>query len=148
MSKKMSLASEIKKHAGTELAELLSELKHLRAEQAKGHASKVVYMIDTTTQIGGKLHEAGCGFSPCFFGSLKECESAIRACANACFKQLEADKCKPRIVVSFDSEKIAKGAVRLYYTEMKSKKNAFREFRPVAFELADSLEKAKQLMEF
>ena len=105
-------------------------------------------MIDITTQIGGKLHEAGCGFSPCFFGSLKECESAIRACANACFKQLEADKCKPRIVVSFDSEKIAKGAVRLYYTEMKSKKNAFREFRPVAFELADSLEKAKQLMEF
>ena len=32
----MSLASEIKKHAGTELAELLSELKYLRAKQAKG----------------------------------------------------------------------------------------------------------------
>ena len=144
----MSLTKQIKANLGTELAELLSELKQLRAERKKGHASKVIYMIDTTTQIGGKLHEAGCGFSPCFFGSLKECESAIRACANACFKQLEADKCKPRIVVSFDSEKIAKGAVRLYYTEMKSKKNAFREFRPVAFELADSLEKAKQLMEF
>ena len=144
----MSLAKQIKANLGTELAELLSELKQLRAERKKGHASKVIYMIDTTTQIGGKLYEAGCGFSPCFFGSLKECESAIRACANACFKQLEADKCKPRIVVSFDSEKIAKGAVRLYYTEMKSKKSAFREFRPVAFELADSLEKAKQLMEF
>lgn len=142
----MSLASEIKKYAGTELAELLSELKHLRAERKKGHASKVIYMIDTTTQIGGKLHEAGCGFSPCFFGSLKECESAIRACANACFKQLEADKCKPRIVVSFDSEKIAKGAVRIYYTEKGSKKSAIREFRPVSFELADSLEKAKDLM--
>ena len=58
MSKKISLASEIKKHAGTELAELLSELRHLRAKQAKGHNQKVVYMIDTTTQIGGKLHEA------------------------------------------------------------------------------------------
>src|SRR5574344_723455 len=78
MSKKISLASEIKKQAGTELAELLSELKYLRAKQAKGHNQKVVYMIDTTTQIGGKLYEAGCGFSPCFFGSLKECESAIR----------------------------------------------------------------------
>ena len=143
----MSLAKQIKANLGTELAELLSELKHLRAKQKKGHASKVVYMIDTTTQIGGKLHEAGCGFSPCFFGSLKECESAIRACAHACFKQLEADKCKPRIVVSYNSEKIAKGAVRIYYTEMQSKKNALREFRPVAFELADSLEKAKQLME-
>ena len=144
----MSLASEIKKHAGTELAELLSELKQLRAERKKGHASKVIYMIDTTTQIGGKLHEAGCGFSPCFFGSLKECESAIRACANACFKQLKTDKCKPRLVVSFYSEKIAKGAVRIYYTEKGSKKSAIREFRPVSFELADSLEKAKQLMEF
>ena len=40
MSKKMSLASEIKKHAGTELAELLSELRHLRAKQAKGHNRK------------------------------------------------------------------------------------------------------------
>ena len=50
----MSLASEIKKHAGTELAELLSELRHLRAKQAKGHKKKVVYMIDTSTQIGGK----------------------------------------------------------------------------------------------
>ena len=68
---KMSLASEIKKHAGTELAELLSELRHLRAKQAKGHNQKVVYMIDTTTQIGGKLHEAGCGFSPCFFGFVR-----------------------------------------------------------------------------
>ena len=144
----MSLAKQIKANLGTELAELLSELKHLRAEQAKGHASKVVYMIDTTTQIGGKLHEAGCGFSPCFFGSLKECESAIRACANACFKQLKADKCKPRLIVSFDSEKIAKGAVRIYYTEKGSKKSAIREFRPVNFELADSLEKAKELMEF
>lgn len=144
----MSLVSEIKKHTGTELAEYLSELKYLRAKQKKGHSQKVIYMIDTTTQIGGKLYEAGCGFSPCFFGSLKECESAIRACANACFKQLEADKCKPRIVVSFDSEKIAKGAVRLYYTEKGSKKSAIREFRPVSFELADSLEKAKQLMEF
>ena len=144
----MSLASEIKKHAGTELAEFLSELKYLRAKQKKGHNQKVVYMIDTTTQIGGKLHEAGCGFSPCFFGSLKECESAIRACANACFKQLKADKCKPRLIVSFDSDKIAKGAMRIYYTEKGSKKSAIREFRPVAFELADSLEKAKQLMEF
>ena len=144
----MSLASEIKKHAGTELAELLSELKYLRAKQKKGHNQKVIYMIDTTTQIGGKLHEAGCGFSPCFFGSLKECESAIRACANACFKQLKADKCKPRLIVSFDSQRIAKGAVRIYYTEKGSKKSAIREFRPVAFELADSLEKAKQLMEF
>ena len=144
----MSLASEIKKHAGTELAEFLSELKYLRAKQAKGHNHKVVYMIDTTTQIGGKLHEAGCGFSPCFFGSLKECESAIRACANACFKQLKADKCKPRLIVSFDSDKIAKGAMRIYYTEKGSKKSAIREFRPVSFELADSLEKAKQLMEF
>ena len=144
----MSLASEIKKHAGTELAELLSELKYLRAKQAKGHNQKVIYMIDTTTQIGGKLHEAGCGFSPCFFGSLKECESAIRACANACFKQLEADKCKPRLIVIFDSQKIAKGAVRIYYTKKGSKKSAIREFRPVSFELADSLEKAKQLMEF
>ena len=144
----MSLASESKKHAGTELAEFLSELKYLRAKQKKGHNQKVIYMIDTTTQIGGKLHEAGCGFSPCFFGSLKECESAIRACANACFKQLQADKCKPRLIVSFDSEKIAKGAVRLYYTEKGSKKSAIREFRPVSFELADSLEKAKQLMEF
>ena len=144
----MSLASEIKKHAGTELAEFLSELKYLRAKQAKGHNQKVVYMIDTTTQIGGKLHEAGCGFSPCFFGSLKECESAIRACANACFKQLKADKCKPRLIVSFDSQRIAKGAVRIYYTEKGSKKSAIREFRPVAFELADSLEKAKELMEF
>ena len=144
----MSLVSEIKKHAGTELAEFLSELKYLRAKQKKGHNQKVIYMIDTTTQIGGKLHEAGCGFSPCFFGSLKECESAIRACANACFKQLKADKCKPRIVVSFDSEKIAKGAGRIYYTEKGSKKSAIREFRPVSFELADSLEKAKELMEF
>ena len=144
----MSFAREIKKHAGTELAELLSELKYLRAKQAKGHNQKVIYMIDTTTQIGGKLHEAGCGFSPCFFGSLKECESAIRACANACFKQLEADKCKPRLIVSFDSQKIAKGAVRIYYTKKGSKKSAIREFRPVSFELADSLEKAKQLMEF
>ena len=144
----MSLASEIKKHAGTELAEFLSELKYLRAKQKKGHNQKVIYMIDTTTQIGGKLHEAGCGFSPCFFGSLKECESAIRACANACFKQLKADKCKPRLIVSFDSQRIAKGAVRIYYTEKGSKKSAIREFRPVAFELADSLEKAKQLMEF
>ena len=144
----MSLASEIKKHAGTELAEFLSELKYLRAKQKKGHNQKVIYMIDTTTQIGGKLHEAGCGFSPCFFGSLKECESAIRACANACFKQLKADKCKPRLIVSFDSQKIAKGAVRIYYTEKGSKKSAIREFRPVSFELADSLEKAKQLMEF
>ena len=144
----MSLASEIKKHAGTELAEFLSELKYLRAKQKKGHNQKVIYMIDTTTQIGGKLHEAGCGFSPCFFGSLKECESAIRACANACFKQLQADKCKPRLIVSFDSEKIAKGAMRIYYTEKGSKKSAIREFRPVSFELADSLEKAKQLMEF
>ncbi|MDY3671765.1 MAG: hypothetical protein SO038_00465 [Campylobacter sp.] len=142
----MSLASEIKKHAGTELAELLSELKHLRAERKKGHASKVIYMIDTTTQIGGKLHEAGCGFSPCFFGSLKECESAIRACANACFKQLEADKCKPRILVNYESDKIAKGAVRVYYTEKRTKKNAIREFRPVSFELANTLEKAKELM--
>ena len=148
MSKKISLASEIKKHAGTELAEFLSELKYLRAKQKKGHNQKVIYMIDTTTQIGGKLHEAGCGFSPCFFGSLKECESAIRACANACFKQLKADKCKPRLIVSFDSQRIAKGAVRIYYTEKGSKKSAIREFRPVAFELADSLEKAKQLMEF
>ena len=144
----MSLVSEIKKHAGTELAEFLSELKYLRAKQKKGHNQKVIYMIDTTTQIGGKLHEAGCGFSPCFFGSLKECESAIRACANACFKQLKADKCKPRLIVSFDSQRIAKGAVRIYYTEKGSKKSAIREFRPVAFELADSLEKAKQLMEF
>ena len=144
----MSLASEIKKHAGTELAEFLSELKYLRAKQKKGHNQKVIYMIDTTTQIGGKLHEAGCGFSPCFFGSLKECESAIRACANACFKQLKADKCKPRLIVSFDSDKIAKGAMRIYYTEKGSKKSAIREFRPVSFELADSLEKAKQLMEF
>ena len=144
----MSLAREIKKHAGTELAELLSELRFLRAKQAKGHNPKVIYMIDTTTQIGGKLHEAGCGFSPCFFGSLKECESAIRACANACFKQLQADKCKPRLVISFDSKKIAKGAVRIYYTEKGSKKSAIREFRPVSFELADSLEKAKELMEF
>ena len=144
----MSLASEIKKHAGTELAEFLSELKYLRAKQKKGHNQKVIYMIDTTTQIGGKLHEAGCGFSPCFFGSLKECESAIRACANACFKQLKADKCKPRLIVSFDSQRIAKGAVRIYYTEKGSKKSAIREFRPVAFELADSLEKAKELMEF
>ena len=144
----MSLTSEIKKHAGTELAEFLSELKYLRAKQKKGHNQKVIYMIDTTTQIGGKLHEAGCGFSPCFFGSLKECESAIRACANACFKQLKADKCKPRLIVSFDSDKIAKGAMRIYYTEKGSKKSAIREFRPVSFELADSLEKAKQLMEF
>ena len=144
----MSLASEIKKHTGTELAEFLSELKYLRAKQKKGHNQKVIYMIDTTTQIGGKLHEAGCGFSPCFFGSLKECESAIRACANACFKQLKADKCKPRLMVSFDSDKIAKGAMRIYYTEKGSKKSAIREFRPVSFELADSLEKAKQLMEF
>ena len=73
----MSLAKQIKANLGTELAELLSELKQLRTERQKGHASKVVYMIDTTTQIGGKLHEAGCGFSPCFFGSLKECESAM-----------------------------------------------------------------------
>ena len=144
----MSLASEIKKHAGTELAELLSELRFLRAKQAKGHNQKVIYMIDTTTQIGGKLHEAGCGFSPCFFGSLKECESAIRACANECFKQLKVDKCKPRLIVSFDSQRIAKGAVRIYYTEKGSRKSAIREFRPVSFELADSLEKAKQLMEF
>ena len=144
----MSLAKQIKANLGTELAELLSELKQLRTERKKGHASKVVYMIDTTTQIGGKLHEAGCGFSPCFFGSLKECESAIRACANACFKQLKVDKCKPRLVVSFDSEKIAKGAVRIYYTKKGSRKSAIREFRPVSFELADSLEKAKQLMEF
>ena len=144
----MSLASEIKKHAGTELAEFLSELKYLRAKQTKGHNQKVIYMIDTTTQIGGKLYEAGCGFSPCFFGSLKECESAIRACANACFKQLKADKCKPRLIVSFDSEKIAKGAVRIYYTKKGSRKSAIREFRPVSFELADSLEKAKELMEF
>ena len=144
----MSLVSEIKKHAGTELAELLSELRFLRAKQAKGHNQKVIYMIDTTTQIGGKLHEAGCGFSPCFFGSLKECESAIRACANACFKQLEMDKCKPRLVISFDSQRIAKGAVRIYYTKKGSKKSAIREFRPVSFELADSLEKAKELMEF
>ena len=50
----MSLAKQIKANLGTELAELLSELKHLRAERKKGHASKVVYMIDTTTQIGGK----------------------------------------------------------------------------------------------
>ena len=50
----MSLAKQIKANLGTELAELLSELKHLRAEQAKGHASKVVYMIDPTTQSGGK----------------------------------------------------------------------------------------------
>ncbi|MCI7586423.1 MAG: hypothetical protein SPE49_08370 [Campylobacter sp.] len=142
----MSLAKQIKANLGTELAELLSELKHLRAKQAKGHNQKVVYMIDTTTQIGGKLHEAGCGFSPCFFGSLKECESAIRACANACFKQLETDKCKPRLVVSFDSQKIAKGAVRIYYTEKGSKKSAIREFRPVAFKLANTLEKAKELM--
>ena len=142
----MSLGKQIKANLGTELAELLSELKHLRAERKKGHASKIIYMIDTTTQIGGKFHEAGCGFSPCFFGSLKECESAIRACANACFKQLEADKCKPRIVVSFDSEKIAKGAVRIYYTEKGSKKSAIREFRPISFELANTLEKAKELM--
>ena len=38
----MSLASEIKKHAGTELAELLSELRHLRAKQAKGHNQKLI----------------------------------------------------------------------------------------------------------
>lgn len=142
----MSLASEIKKHAGTELAELLSELKHLRAEQKKGHASKVVYMIDTTTQIGGKLHEAGCGFSPCFFGSLKECESAIRCACAMCFKAPKRDKCKPRLVISYDSDKIAKGAVRIYYTEKGSKKSAIREFRPVSFELANTLEKAKELM--
>ena len=144
----MSLASEIKKHAGTELAELLSELRFLRAKQAKGHNQKVIYMIDTTTQIGGKLYEAGCGFSPCFFGSLKECESAIRCACAMCFKALKRDKCKPRLVTSYDSEKIAKGAVRIYYTEKGSKKSAIREFRPVSFELADSLEKAKQLMEF
>ena len=52
----MSLAKQIKANLGTELAELLSELKQLRAERKKGHASKVIYMIDTTTQIGGKLH--------------------------------------------------------------------------------------------
>lgn len=103
-------------------------------------------MIDTTTQIGGKLHEAGCGFSPCFFGSLKECESAIRACANACFKQLEADKCKPRILVNYESDKIAKGAVRVYYTEKRTKKSAITEFRPVSSQLAGTLEKAKELM--
>ena len=142
----MSLAKQIKANLGTELAELLSELKDLRAERKKGHASKVVYMIDTTTQIGGKLHEAGCGFSPCFFGSLKECESAIRACANECFKQLKTDKCKPRLIISFDSEKIAKGAVRIYYTEKGSKKSAIREFRPVSFQLANTLDKAKELM--
>lgn len=142
----MSLAKQIKAHSGTEIAELLSELRHLRAERKKGHAIKVIYMIDTTTQIGGKLYEAGCGFSPCFFGSLKECESAIRACANACFKQLEADKCKPRILVNYESDKIAKGAVRVYYTEKRTKKNAIREFRPVSFELAGTLEKAKELM--
>lgn len=142
----MSLAKQIKAHSGTELAELLSELRHLRVERKKGHAIKVIYMIDTTTQIGGKLYEAGCGFSPCFFGSLKECESAIRACANACFKQLEADKCKPRILVNYESDKIAKGAVRVYYTEKRTKKNAMREFRPVRFELASTLEKAKELM--
>ncbi|MDD7323611.1 MAG: hypothetical protein SOU37_01380 [Campylobacter lanienae] len=142
----MSLAKQIKANLGTELAELLSELKQLRAERKKGHASKVIYMIDTTTQIGGKLHEAGCGFSPCFFGSLKECESAIRACANACFKQLEADKCKPRILVNYESDKIAKGAVRVYYTEKRTKKSAIREFRPVAFKLAGTLERAKELM--
>ena len=142
----MSLASEIKKHAGTELAKLLSELKHLRAERKKGHAQKIIYMIDTTTQIGGKLHEAGCGFSPCFFGSLKECESAIRCACAMCYKALQRDKCKPRLVSSYDSDKIAKGAVRIYYTEKASKKSAIREFRPVAFELAGTLERAKELM--
>ena len=59
----MSLTKQIKANLG--------ELKQLRAERKKGHASKVIYMIDTTTQIGGKLHEAGCGFSPCFLVRLK-----------------------------------------------------------------------------
>ena len=143
----MSLAKQIKANLGTELAELLSELKQLRAERKKGHASKVIYMIDTTTQIGGKLHEAGCGFSPCFFGSLKECESAIRCACAMCYKALQRDKCKPRLVTSYESDKIAKGAVRIYYSEKSSKKSAIREFRPVAFELANTLEKAKELME-
>ena len=79
----MSLASEIKKHADTELAELLSELKYLRAKQAKGHNQKVVYMIDTTTQIGGKLHEAGCGFSPLKFTKTIS-RSAIFATTSFC----------------------------------------------------------------
>ena len=143
----MSLTKQIKANLGTELAELLSELKQLRAERKKGHASKVIYMIDTTTQIGGKLHEAGCGFSPCFFGSLKECESAIRCACAMCYKALQRDKCKPRLVTSYESDKIAKGAVRIYYSEKSSKKSAIREFRPVAFELANTLEKAKELME-
>lgn len=98
-----------------DVAELLSELKHFRALGKKGHLTKKIWLIDIQTFVGGKEHINGCGVSPCFFGSLKECQSAIRACAASVYKKLENNKQKPRLVTSYDEEKIAKGAVRVYY---------------------------------
>lgn len=142
----MSLASEIKNHKGTELAEHLCELKLIKAQLKKGHLLKKIWLIDISTYVGGKIHDKGCGFSPCFFGSIKDCESAIRACGASIYKELEKNKQNPRLQSSYNSDKIAKGAVRVYYKEKATKKDSFREFRPICFNLADSLDKAKDLM--
>lgn len=139
----MSLSALIKEHAGSEIGELLSELKSFRYNQKNGINQKVVYLIDTETKISGKIFGNGSGYSPCFFGSLKECESAIRITAKAVYDKLIEEKCKPRIVTSYDTDQIAKGACRVYYT-LKGNKQAVREFRPISFELAHGIEDIKE----
>lgn len=140
------LTKLIEKHTGDVIGEYLAELREFRYRQRKGHNQRVIYMIDIQTQIGGKEHFAGCGYANCFFGSLRACESAIRAAAAAVYKNLEKNKCKPRMVTSYDSDKIAKGAIRVYYTERGCGKSAIREFRPVSLPLAPSLAEAKKAM--
>lgn len=139
------LDNAIKENLGTQMGEWLSELRQLKKSAKKGTVLKQIWMIDIQTQIAGKEYLEGCGYSPCFFGSLSECEKAIRAVGAETFKELEKNNNKPRIISSFDSDKIAKGACRIYYT-LKGGKNCIREFRPVAFGLAENLAKAKEMM--
>ncbi len=139
------LDNAIKENLGTQMGEWLSELRQMRKSVKSGTALKRIWLIDIQTFNGGKEYESGCGFSPCFFGTLKDCQSAIRVALTSIFKECEKQKYKPRIVTSFEDAKIAKGACRIYYT-IKGK-NCYRELKPTSFELADSLETAKKIME-
>lgn len=139
------LNKAIQENLGSQIAEWLSELRAFKKSVKKGSVLKKIWLIDIQTFNGGKEYEKGCGYSPCFFGTLKDCGAAIRVALTSIFKELEKQGFKPRIITSFDDEKIAKGACRIYYT-IKGK-NCYRELKPVCFELADSIEATKKFME-
>ena len=95
------------------------------------------YIIEIATYevkpSGRKFDENGSGFLPYVLNDKELVCSVLRSKAKWLYDELDKKNKKPRINISYDSDKIFKGGIKVFF------KGGYTELRPFALEFVDKL---------